>query len=221
MTTIDMTPALERYLETIYYLEAEGETIRPSRIAEWLGVSQPTISAAIHRLVKARLVSQGASKALTFTATGRKEAARVVRRHRIVERWLTDDLGFDWLEADLEAENVEHAVSDRVAERLYERLGRPATCPHGNPIPGSTAPARTERALSTLRPGEKSRMVRVSEATEHEAPTLLRFLADNGFALEAELELVSVDEGSGALTVAVRGTPVAMSIAMAEKVWVG
>lgn len=221
MPTGDMTPALERYLETIYYLDAEGETVRPSRIAEWLGVSQPTISAAIHRLVKARLVSQAASKALVFTPKGRKEAARVVRRHRIVERWLTDELGFDWLEADVEAGSVEHAVSDRVAERLYERLGRPATCPHGNPIPGATAPPRSERPLSALRPGERSRMVRVSEATEHEAPTLLRFLSDHGFALDANLELVSVDEGSGALTVAVEGTPVAMSIAMADKVWVG
>ena len=120
-----------------------------------------------------------------------------------------------------EAGRLEHAVSEQVAERLYERMGRPATCPHGNPIPGTPVADGAQRPLGSLGPGERARVRRVSEVTEHEAPMLLRFLADHGFALGVPVRVVSTDPGAGALTVEVGGTRrVAMSLDMAQRVWV-
>jgi DtxR family Mn-dependent transcriptional regulator len=220
VSTNDISPALGRYLEAIYYLDAEGEDTRQSRIAEWLGVSLPTVSASVGRLVDAGLLTRTPSKTIAFTTSGRTRAARTVRTHRIVERWLTDELGLDWLEADTEAGRLEHAVSDAIAERLFERMGRPATCPHGNPIPGAAAESRGGRPLSALVVGERSHVRRVSEVTEHEAPMLLRFLADHGFGLEVEVQVVSADPGAGALAVEVAGARVAMSTDMAQRVWV-
>lgn len=220
MTSDDISPATARYLETVFYLAAEGEDVRSTRIAEWLGVSLPTVSLAVRRMVDAGLVALLPSKAVVFTPTGRERAARIVRTHRIVERWLCDELALDWLEADEEAGRLQHAVSDEVAERLYERLGRPTTCPHGNPIPGAPADGGGERPLSGLRAGERARMRRVSEATEHDAPALLRFLADHGFGIGVPIEVVGPDAGSGALTLDVAGRRVAMSTEMARKVWV-
>lgn len=220
MTNERISPATARYLETIFYLDAEGDDVRSTRVAEWLGVSLPTVSLAVRRLVDAGLVIFEPSKAVVFTPAGRERAARIVRTHRIVERWLCDELGLDWLEADEEAGRLQHAVSDDVAERLYARLGRPTTCPHGNPIPGAPPDGVRERPLSGLGVGERARMRRVSEATERDAPALLRFLADHGFGLGIPIEVVDSDAGSGAVTLGVRGRRVAMSIDMARKVWV-
>jgi DtxR family Mn-dependent transcriptional regulator len=159
-------------------------------------------------------------KAPTLTTNGRRRAERIVRTHRILERWLTDELHLDWLQADIEAGRLEHAVSDDVAERIYERLNQPTTCPHGNPIPGADFRAGIERPLVALRAGERSLVRRVSEATEHETPTLLRFLSDHGIGLNVEVEMIGLDSGSGVVTVGVGGDRIAIAEPMAEKVWV-
>jgi DtxR family Mn-dependent transcriptional regulator len=211
---------ISRYLEAIYYIDAEGETVRASRLADWLGVSPPTASATLQRMVRDRLVKISPAKVVTLTAQGRDQAARVVRRHRIAERWLTDVLGLDWLAADEEAGKLEHAFSDEVADRLHKHIGEPATCPHGNPIPGARAAPGRERALSTLEPGDRSRIRRVSEVAEHEAPELLSFLAQSGLVMGAEVEAVARSKGAGTQTVRAAGREVAMSMEVADKIWV-
>ncbi|MFY9615887.1 MAG: metal-dependent transcriptional regulator [Candidatus Dormiibacterota bacterium] len=211
---------ISRYLEAIYYMEAEGETVRASRLADWLAVSQPTTSATLHRMVRDRLVRISPGKVVTLTAQGRDEAARIVRRHRIAERWLTDVIGLDWLQADEEAGRLEHALSDDVADRLHKLIGEPATCPHGNPIPGARGKAPRERALSKLEPGQRSRIRRVSEVAEREAPELLRFLDQSGLVLGAEVEAVAKSKGAGTQTVRAGGREVAMSMEVADKIWV-
>lgn len=220
MARDEMSASLGRYLETMYYLEAEGEVVRPSRVAEWLGVAQPSVNGAVARLEDAGLVDRGPARQLMLSRTGRRRAEAIVRAHRIIERWLTDVIGLDWLEADVEAGRLEHALSGRVVERIYEQMGRPATCPHGNTIPGVTVPRDKQRRLSELRRGERARVRRVSEVTEHEAPALLRFLADHGFALDAEIQVVEANAGSGAIVARVGGRPVSMAASMADKVWV-
>ena len=212
---------ISRYLEAIYYIDAEGEPVRASRLAEWLSVSQPTASATLQRMVRDRLVKISPAKVITLTAGGRDEAARIVRRHRIAERWLTDVLGLDWLQADEEAGKLEHAFSDEVADRLHILIGKPATCPHGNPIPGARGPRQTQRKLSSLQPGERSRVRRVSEVAEHEAPELLSFLAQSGLVMGAEVEAVARSVGAGTQTVRAGGREVAMSLEVADKIWVG
>src|SRR4051794_7056575 len=107
---------VERYLETIYYILSEGEKARPGRIADWLGVSAPTVTNSLQRLVRDGWITTDTDRSVVLTAAGESAAADVVRRHRIVERWLTDILGLDWATADQEAAGLAHGVSDTVLE---------------------------------------------------------------------------------------------------------
>lgn len=212
--------AVSRYLEAVYYMHAEGDSVRAARLAEWLGVSQATVAAALRRMVENDLLTISAAKEVALTPQGREIASEIVRRHRIAERWLTDVLGFDWLKADEEASRIEHALSAEVADRLYDLIGRPRTCPHGNPIPGAPPVPGKERSLVALKPGESSRVRRISEVAEHEVPEFLQFLGDAGFRLGVEVEAVEVSRGAGTFTVRVNGTDVAMSVEVARKIWI-
>lgn len=217
-----VSETVERYLEAIYYIDGEGLPVRGAHLADWLGVAPPTVAAALQRMMRDGLVEANPSKDVSLTPAGRRLAANVVRRHRIAERWLVDVLKFDWLSADQEASRLAHALSDEVANRLLEHIGRPSTCPHGNPIPGvdGTAASRPERPLSSLAPSERSRLVRISEVAEHEVPDLLHFLGTNGFTLGGEIEMVEHSRGAGTISVRVGKRVVSMATAVAGKVWV-
>jgi DtxR family Mn-dependent transcriptional regulator len=215
-----ISPTASRYLEAIFYIDAEGESVRAARLAEWLGVAGATTAGALQRMAAAGLIEVSPSKEITLTTTGRTAAANIVRRHRIAERWLTDWVGLDWLRADEEASKLEHALSDDVADRLHTLIGSPLTCPHGNPIPGVDAPQRNERSLRTLGAGERSKLSRISEVAEHEVPELLRFLADNRLFIGTEVEVVQVSRGGGTQTVRVGDQDVSMSLDVAAKIWV-
>src|SRR5215469_1907763 len=167
---------VSRYLEAIYYMWSEKESLRSARLADWLGVSRPTVTVGLRRMTRDGLVRMNGRKEIELTPAGMRAAEAIVRRHRIMERWLTDGLGLDWVTADAEAARLEHAVSDVVERRLYEVLGRPKTCPHGNPIPGYTEAAPREVRLSTMREGGHAAITRVSEVAEREAPPLLAYL---------------------------------------------
>jgi DtxR family Mn-dependent transcriptional regulator len=167
---------ISRYLEAIYYMWSEGEPPRSARLADWLGVSRPTVTVALRRMARDGMVRMNSRKEIEMTAAGRRVAESIVRRHRIMERWLTDVLGLDWVAADTEAARLEHAVSEKVERRLYETLGRPRTCPHGNPIPGHSKASPKERRLATLGAGARAAISRVSEVAEREAPLLLAYL---------------------------------------------
>src|SRR5947199_6172362 len=168
------------YLEAIYYIRAEGESVRSARLPDWLSVSRPTVTAALRRMSRDGMVRLNRRKEIELTGRGEAAAASIVRRHRIVERWLTDAMGLDWVTADKEAERLEHAVSDLVAERLYRSLGKPTSCPHGNPIPGYSTMRSNELRLSALKPGETATITRISEVAERTAPPLLQYLHDRG-----------------------------------------
>src|ERR1035437_3266968 len=134
------TATVDKYLEAIHYIAAEGEVVRPSRLAYWLSVSAPTVSDALVRLKRDGWVEIGTDRSVTLTESGESTATGLVRRHRILERWLTDVLGFDWAMADVEADRISSAVSDVVVDQIDLSTGSPATCPHGNVIPGRDAP---------------------------------------------------------------------------------
>src|SRR6202171_1241205 len=147
---------VSHYLEAIYYIWAEGEPVRSARLADWLSVSRPTVTVALRRMTRDGMVRLNARKEIELTAKGSRLAEAIVRRHRIMERWLTDGLGLDWVTADAEAARLEHAVSEVVERRLYEVLGRPRTCPHGNPIPGHSKAAPNELRLTNLDAGARA-----------------------------------------------------------------
>lgn len=212
--------AAARYLEAIYYLSHEGEQVRPGRLAEWLGVSPPTVTVALQRMVRDGLVTVGVGRAVAFTEAGERAASAVVRRHRVVECWLTEELGFDWVTADAEAELVAHALSDVVLDRLYEKLGQPATCPHGNEIPGGVASERSLVSLALLEGGVSATVSRISELAEHDAPQVLGLLDDEGVVPGARVVAEAHSGDPGVVLVTVEGRRVALSQATAASVWV-
>jgi DtxR family Mn-dependent transcriptional regulator len=145
-------------------------------------------------MVRDGIVRLTAKKDIELTARGLSAAEAIVRRHRIVERWMTDLLGLDWVTADLEAERLEHAISAVVEEKLYRALGRPRTCPHGNPIPGYSTMRPNELRLSSLRPGEPAIITRISEVAQREAPPLLQYLHDRDLRPGVRVTVLEVDE---------------------------
>ncbi len=168
--------------------------MRSARLADWLSVSRPTVTVALRRMTRDGMVQLNAHKEIELTKRGDQAAAAIVRRHRITERWLTDVLGLDWVTADAEAERLEHAVSQVVEETLYRTLGRPKTCPHGNPIPGHSTMRANEVRLSALRPGEAATITRISEVAQREAPPLLQYLHERGLHPGTRLMVEEVDE---------------------------
>lgn len=184
-----ISPSSGRYLEAAYYIRQEGEIVRRGRLADWLGVAPPTVTQALARLSRDGLVRPGPGRSVEFTASGLRVAEEIVRRHRVAEVWLNRVLGFDWVTADIEAQQLSHAVSDRVIDALQRVLGNPATCPHGNPIPGVEQPPRRLESLADLEPGQRARIGRISEVAEHEAPQLLSLLYTAGLTPGTEIIL--------------------------------
>ncbi len=133
----EMHDATEEYLETILELEEEGIVPIRARLVERLGVSAPAVSEQVNRLVDGGYTQLMDDRSLRLTAKGRTLATTVVRRHRLAERLLVDVIGLEWEKVHREADLWEHAISADVEEKLIALLGDPATCPHGNPIPGS------------------------------------------------------------------------------------
>ncbi|HEY4025919.1 MAG TPA: metal-dependent transcriptional regulator [Candidatus Dormibacteraeota bacterium] len=214
------TEVVARYLEAIYYMRAEGESVRSARLADWLGVSRPTVTVALRRMTRDDMVRLNSRKEIELTERGWQAAAAIVRRHRIMERWLTDVLGLDWVTADEEAARLEHAVSDVVERRLWETLGQPTSCPHGNPIPGYAELREEEVRLSTIPEGGGAMVSRISEVAEREAPALLRYLLDRRVVPGARLDVLEVDPVGRTLRVRTADREITLSHETAGKVWV-
>ncbi len=199
---------------------SEGESLRSARLADWLGVSRPTVTIALRRMARDGMVRLTRTKDIELTQKGMAEAESIVRRHRIMERWLTDGLGLDWVTADEEAARLEHAVSDVVERRLYDALGRPRTCPHGNPIPGHSKAVAGEIRLAELEPGSRAAITRVSEVAEREAPRLLAYLHDRGLTPGRQLRVVEVDDVGRTMSLQAGEVAVTLSHETAGKLWV-
>ncbi|MEP6752907.1 MAG: metal-dependent transcriptional regulator [Candidatus Dormiibacterota bacterium] len=208
------------YLEAIYYMESEGEPLRSARLADWLGVSRPTVTVAVRRMAGYGMVRMNKRKEVELTAAGKRAAEAIVRRHRIMERWLTDGLGLDWVTADEEAARLEHAVSEVVERRLYEVLGRPATCPHGNPIPGYSKAQPREVRLASLQAGSHASVSRVSEVAEREAPTLLNYLHERGLTPGRAIVVTEVDGVARTIKMRAGKRSLTLSHDTAAKLWV-
>jgi DtxR family Mn-dependent transcriptional regulator len=179
---VEPTEAAAEYLMTIRYMRGEGQPVIAARLSERLGVSAATVSEMVTRLVREGLLGvDGETRQLNLTDRGREAAERTFRRHALSEWLLTEVIGLGWAEADEEAHHLQHAFSDRVTDRIDELLGRPPTCPHGNPIPrdGRTPERPAGLALSEAAAGSDVTILRVTEEAEEDA-RLLSFLQENG-----------------------------------------
>ena len=169
-------PAFEEYCEAIFELQEDAVNVIQARIADRLEISRPAVSEMIRRMEGEGLIDVGAT--ISLTAAGKTLAERVVRRHRLAERFLTDMLGLSWADAHTEAGKWEHVISEPVEEALARVLGDPTTCPHGNPIPGADYRAPDATTLSAIAIGAQFTVSRIPEELEFE-PGMLAFLEEN------------------------------------------
>ncbi len=210
-------PPLEEYLEAIHELEEEGTVVIQARLAERLGHSAPSVSEMIRRLKGDGYVAVE-DRSVSLTAKGRTRAESVVRKHRLAERLLTDVIGLPWHKAHVEACRWEHVISDEVEERLVVLLDNPTTCPHGNPIPGSNAPAMDLVALAAFGPGDHVRLERVTEQVEIDTDALT-YLSTHGFVPGTDAT-VREKAPDGTLTLDLGGDTIALGPALAGQLYV-
>lgn len=215
-----LTPRAEEYLEVILNLRVEGRTVLAAHLAKRLSVSPPTVAGAQRRLKKAGLISTNSRKEIELTESGEQEALKVVRRHRLVERLLTDLLGVEWSECHEEACLMEHAISTLVERKLYQRLGKPATCPHGNPIPeDKTLPSPKGVPLDTVPQGNRVEVTRISEEANY-TPELMRFLQKHNILPGKTLKVKEVASHIGTITLATESGEISVGVKAAATIWV-
>jgi DtxR family transcriptional regulator, Mn-dependent transcriptional regulator len=206
----DATVAEEEYLQTLFWLAEAGLPMTGANVARAMQLSAPTVHEMIGRLEKDGYITRDSEKAISFTEHGATHAEAIVRRHRLIERFLTDVLGIPWDEVHEEAERLEHAMSPVLEERMLSAIGDAKTCPHGHPI---VAGQRIEGVpLADVEEGATLRVLRF----ENEAEDLLHYLKESG--LEPGLEGTLADAGAEEVTVAVAGGTCTVTRSVAETV---
>jgi DtxR family transcriptional regulator, Mn-dependent transcriptional regulator len=182
------TVAEEEYLQTLFWLQEAGLPMTGANVARAMQLSAPTVHEMIGRLERDGYITRGSDRAIAFTESGAEHAEGIVRRHRLIERFLTDVLGVPWDEVHEEAERLEHAMSPVLEERMRAAIGDATTCPHGHPI---VEGAREQGSLlSDVEPGAKVHVLRF----ENEAEDLLHYLKEAGLAPGLEGTVESSDE---------------------------
>lgn len=198
-----LTRSVEDYLKAIYRLTPEGRPASTSEIAHLLELSAPSVSGMVKRLSELGLLEHLPYKGVQLTAEGRRAALRMVRRHRLIESYLVEFLGYSWDTVHQEAERLEHAVSDTLVERMAAALGHPSVDPHGDPIPTADGaieePATTP--LAVLEAGDTAEIVRVVENNADR----LRYLASLGLKPGAMITVLDRQPFSGPVTIETRG----------------
>ncbi len=203
-TTARPSPSVEDYLRTIHGLGERGAAITNTTVAQRLGLSPSSISGMLNKLAQLGLVTHVRYRSIELTEQGRELAHDVLRRHRLIETFLVEELGYTWDEVHDEADTLEHAVSDNLVEHLAAKLGDPTHDPHGDPIPAADGTVHTppSQLLDQIAPGTVGTVARVWDTD----PELLRYLTDNGLTLGTRIELVERQPFGGPLVVRVGDT---------------
>ena len=215
--TPEFHPAFEEYCEAIWELKEDDVDVIQARVAERLHVSRPAVSEMMKRMHGEGFVQLDGS-VINLTADGRRLAEQVVRRHRLAERLLTDILGLSWADAHLEAGKWEHVISDPVERAINRLLDNPTTCPHGNPIPGSSYAAPATVALSDIAVGAEFTVTRIPEELEF-TPGLLDFLEDAS-VLPGRSGVVTAVSPDGTTTVEIGGRHVGIGAFATKRILV-
>ena len=219
MTRTDDRHPSSEYLEAIYEMAEEHIPTVQARLAEWMGMSRASVSENVKRLIgDGLLVADGRS--LGFTSEGEALARSFVRRHRLAEHFLIRVIGLPWHKAHDEAGRWERVISDEVEERLTDILQDPATCPHGNPIPGSSHPVDHSRLvpLKDVETGGRAVLRRLTEDLELELD-VMRFLEESALMPGARIEVRGVGP-DGTMNLEVAGATVALGAHLSDNLWV-
>ncbi len=211
-----ITISKENYVKAIAEAESEGETVIAATLSRWLNVSAPAVTMAIKRLKRDGLIRVSAEGHIRLTDDGRAIANRLLRRHHLIERMLTEIFGMEWYKVHEEAEQLEHAVSEDFERRLEERLGSADACPHGNRVGMDTPDDRRKRGWRTL--DEIETRGTVMSVFERDRK-LLEFLNSLGICPGVSLNIVARNYDE-TLTLNVNGREVQLGRPAAEKVWI-
>lgn len=213
----EMSSVQGDYLIRIYTTLREGSRVVGSRLADRLGVSASAVTQAFQRMEKQGLAVIDHEWGVQLTPEGRSIAESIIRRHYLIERLLVDTLDFDWADADDEAERLEHSLSPKLESYLFESLGRPTTCPHGNPFPGSPDEERLlgARKLTETRVGEGVIVLRITEEGEDDGD-LLRFAHDHGLLPGTLVVVEEIDLRAGQVVLGVENSLVEIPAGWAQ-----
>ncbi len=212
---------VENYLKRIFLEqhELDGQAVPMGRVSALLSVVPGTATTMVKHLAEAKLVEYEPRVGVRLTPEGEKLALGVIRRHRLVELFLHQVLKMDWSEVDEEAETLEHAISDRVIEKIDVLLGCPDVDPHGDPIPSATGAyaERKRRSLLDCQPGQTVRIVRVA----NQEPAFLQFVESSGLSLGANVSVLENNPIAQALVLSLPGgRTVSLGLAAAKKILV-
>jgi DtxR family transcriptional regulator, Mn-dependent transcriptional regulator len=205
-----VTVAEEEYLQTLFWLQEAGLAMTGANVARAMQLSPPTVHEMVGRLERDGYITRAGDKTISFTGSGQGHAEGIVRRHRLIERFLTDVLGIPWDEVHEEAERLEHAMSPVLEERMLAAIGDAKTCPHGHPIVAGTRIQGVP--LADVEEGAKVRILRF----ENEAEDLLHYLKDSG--LEPGMEGTVVAAGEDEVVVDGGGRNCTVTRSVAETV---
>jgi len=187
-----ISAVMEDYIKSIYALERdEGGRVSTSALADYLDVTAPTVSSMVKKLEERGLVDREEYKGVTLTEGGEIVALEILRHHRLLEAFLTEQLDYSWVDVHDEADRLEHHVSEKLSDRIAEALGNPPVDPHGDPIPD--ADLSLPEAGETVRLGDADEGDRVVvQRIRHQGDAELRYLSDAGVQPGAELTVVDV-----------------------------
>jgi len=209
-----LTISKENYLKAIAEAESEGEIVKAVTLARWLHVSAPAVTMAIRRLVRDGMIQVGAEGHITLTAAGRDVATRLLNRHHLIERMLTEIFGLEWYKVHDEAEQLEHAVSADFEQKLIERLGMAGVCPHGNIIGMDTPADRRARGLKPLDEAGAGERLTIASVFERDRK-LLEYLDSVGIRPGVVVEVTGAGEA-----IELHGS-VRVERTVAARVWAG
>ena len=212
------TQSQEDYLKALYHLHGDTRPVPTRELARRLGISSPSVSEMVGRLVTQGLVEHDRYRGQQLTKEGRKVALELVRHHRLLEMFLVRVLGYSWDEVHEEAERLEHVISERMEQRIFELLGRPELDPHGHAIPTLAGKVRpvSNRPLSECAVGEK---VVVQGVSDDDAGKL-RELDRRGLVPGTPVEVVGASEYEGPIDIRIRGHRVSVPLGLARALFV-
>lgn len=212
-----LTRSVEDYLKSVFHLTSQGGFATTSDIAGMLDVAPPSVSGMMKRLSETGLIEHVPYRGVQLTPQGRRAALQMIRRHRILEVYLTSKLGYDWGDVHVEAEQLEHAVSDTLIARMAEALGDPRYDPHGAPIPSAAGEIEEVELVTLARAPVGATMV--LRQVGDEDPARLRYLAEQGLTPGTQLTITDRQPFNGPTTVALGAETRIVGQGLAELLW--
>jgi len=218
-SAVRLTRSQEDYLKALYLLHGDERPVPTRDLAQRLAISSPSVSEMVTRLSAHGLVEHDRYRGQQLTHEGRRVALELVRHHRLLEMFLVRVLGYSWDEVHEEAERLEHVISERMEQRIFDLLGRPELDPHGHAIPTLAGKVRSvsERALSEAKAGERL----VVEGVSDDDAGKLRELERRGLMPGTRVAIVAASEFEGPIEVKIKGRRANVPLGLAKAIFVG